>query len=154
MSGQYPRNDLVVEFGGVRYPESSIAGDGNVFLSYEGADSPGDSRFTYDEEWDLWEAEIPLEECTSAYSIKSLAKYLGHECQVVGVGEDGVAMLYYLGNSSAHAESDGFEQVDAGTYSKLVPVTQLRNYREEWQDILFEIWRENQFVRPEGTGTR
>ncbi|SDZ40630.1 hypothetical protein SAMN05421504_11559 [Amycolatopsis xylanica] len=147
--GQYPRSGVLVEFDGITFHDATPAADDKVFLVHPGAESPGDPRFSRSE--GCWEAEIPLAECTAACSVKSLATYSGYECQVTSIVE-GMATLYYLGHNGGEAEAAGFDQIDRGTWAKLVPAWELRRYREEWQDLLLDVWRRREFARPEETG--
>lgn len=147
MAGQYPRSGTEVEFDGVRYPKADVLWTDEVVLTCRGS-APPDSRFEYLEKWDAWQTTIPLAECASAYSIRSLATHLGHECQVISSADDGTVVIYYLGHNDGEAEAAGFEQIDKGTYAKVVPFSQLWHYREEWEDRLFKIWRQR-FADPE-----
>lgn len=150
MRDTYPRYGKFVEFDGVKYLQPAIMYTGQVTLSWQGDEPPNDGRFEYVEKWKEWQAVVQLKDCTLAYEVTSKAKYLGHECQVMSINDQGMAEVYYLGGDQRYAELDGFEQVDKGTFAKLVPLAELYDFREEHRDLLFELWREENFVRADG----
>ncbi|MFD8497418.1 hypothetical protein [Amycolatopsis sp. NPDC059657] len=151
MIRRYPGAGTVVEFRGTVYPKASVLHTGEALLTYRGEDPP-DPRFHYLEKWKAWQANIPLAECDSAYSVSSKGTYHGLNVQVISVSGDGNALLYYLGGETADAEAEGFEQSDPGTFSILVPLREVHRYREEWRDLLFPIWREQEYAKPQGEG--
>jgi hypothetical protein len=144
----------VVELNGVLYTGVDELDDGMVGLTQVGGERPPDDRFEYLEKWNAWQAEVPLGECQAAYFVKSMASYLGYECQVISIADDKTALVYYLGGNTGQAEADGFVQSDPGTFSKVVPISDLHGYREEWQDLLFDRWREDSFKRSDGEALR
>ena len=80
---------------------------------------------------------MPEDRCARIAEVTSVADHLGHECQVVSIGEDGSVGLFYLGAEKSAVLRDGFVQVDAGTWAKTVGVHELREYRERHRDLRF-----------------
>jgi hypothetical protein len=150
MRSEYPRYGQFVEFRGELYLKPSILPAGQVVLRSHAEKSPDMNLFRYVEKWKVWEATVSLVECSLAYEVTSKAKYHGCECQVMSISDEGIAVVYYLPGDKWLAEVEGFEQVEPGTYSKAVPVTDLYDFREEHQDLLFGLWREANFSRPDG----
>ncbi|HEU5473270.1 MAG TPA: hypothetical protein VFV67_21710 [Actinophytocola sp.] len=141
----YPRNEVVAVLAGVTCRAGAVRPDGTVRLSRKGPTPPNDPRFSYDEKWDLWETVVPVDACDLLVEINSFARYRGAPCQVMSIGDDGRALVYYTGDNGAEAEKNGFEQTDPGTYSTIVPVGELFDYHEIHRDLLFERWRARSF---------
>ncbi|WP_436492907.1 hypothetical protein [Actinokineospora sp. HUAS TT18] len=83
---------------------------------------------------------VPLSECDRVDEVTTLVNYRGHECQVIGIGDDGTVGLYYVGPHKADAAADGFVQIDPGTWAKNVEIGEVSRYRERHTDLLFPAW--------------
>lgn len=83
---------------------------------------------------------VPVAECARVDEVTTRADYRGHECQVVGISDEGSVGLFYLGPDKAKAAADGFVQVDPGTWAKNVNVHELSRFREHHADLLFSEW--------------
>lgn len=140
-----PRNDIFAVLGGVSFGADAVRSDGTVRLSRTGSVQPNDPRFSYDETWDVWEAVVPIDECDRLVEVSTFARYQGAPCQVIAIGEDGQAGLYYVGHDSIEPERLGFEEFDRHEYRKTVPTEELYDYHEIHRDLLFNHWRAKAF---------
>ncbi|MGQ0838433.1 hypothetical protein [Actinokineospora sp.] len=118
-----------LEFAADSHPENGV-----VILR---SDTQG-SGFVWDN--GTWRAEVSIVDCERLDEVTTRADYLGHECHVVGIAEDGSTGLYYLGPEKSKAAADGFVQIDPGTWAKNVSVRELSRLREHHADLLFADW--------------
>jgi len=147
MTDRYPNNRNWAVLNGVTYGATLRSVAKTVELAHRGETPPPDDRFVYNERYSVWTLQVPMTECEQVYTASSRAFYAGHLCQVIAIGTDGNAQLYYLEGNRGEAERLGFEQVDPGTHAKTVPVRELHGYYEERRDLLFDGWREQTFPR-------
>jgi hypothetical protein len=152
MTDRYPNNRNWAVLNGVTYGATLHSVAQTVELAFHG-ETPPDERFTFNERFDVWTLTVPMAECEQLYTASSRAFYQGHLCQVIAIGADGNALLYYLEGNRGEAERLGFEQVDPGTHARTVPVNELHGYYEERRDLLFDGWREQAFPRETATSS-
>jgi hypothetical protein len=144
MTARYPERGVRAVLGGQTYLSGTVSAQGTVKLIWPHEQRPANPRFTFEDQWARWTLTLPITECDQLYEVSALAQYRGAPCQVMTITE-GRALLYYAGHNGAEAERLGFEQTDPGTYSNVVPVGELHDYREERVDLLFDHWRRVNF---------
>jgi hypothetical protein len=148
---QYPASGTWAVLDGVTYMAGMCFRNRTVTLYHRGDQPPPDPRFAPDDEPGRWTLTVLPAECDELYSVTSRARYRGHVCQVMAIG-DGTALLYSLEGNRGEAESLGFQQVDPGTHAKDVDVHELVEYCDVRRDLLFDNWRQQNFPRPAEDG--
>ncbi|GAA3022694.1 hypothetical protein [Actinokineospora globicatena] len=135
MTYQRPRTGIIALLDGREYPATSPE-RGEVTLT--ALVDPVDPRFTQTPTG--WQAVVALDSLDRLDEVTTRADHLGHECLVVGISPEGSAGLYYVGPDKSKASTDGFVQIDPGTWAKNTPIATLTNFREHHTDLLFATW--------------
>lgn len=142
-----PRNLTLATFQGRIYRSTGIDGNGNVVLIHDSVKPPPDEEFSRYGDNDIWVRTVRAEECERVAQVTTTARYDRYQCHVESIDERGMALLFASGGSAP----PGFEQVERGVYQRTVHVTELRDYRETHNDVLFRYLRDRAFgpqVRP------
>ncbi|WP_020668855.1 hypothetical protein [Amycolatopsis nigrescens] len=120
-------------------------GDAFVSLNSWQKDNPDPELYQWDEESSQWLGQVPVDRCERVYSVHVYAKYRGHSVLVDKVNDAGMATTLYAEWDGAWATENGFLQESKYEYYKTVPVTELLDYYEKQDDLLFTRWREENF---------
>jgi hypothetical protein len=124
MTFSRPRSGVFATVNGREYAVESVSDNGVVVLS-------GD---------ELGDPQVATGDCERLDEVTTWAKYLGYECQVVAIEDDGSVGLYYLGPDKSKAIRDGFVQIEGGVLAKTVNVYDLASLWEQHTDLLFSQW--------------
>lgn len=146
-----PRNDVFARFEGRDYRSTRAMPDGTVLLIHDGAEAPGDERFSKYGDHDAWVLRVPATACERLAQVSTVARYRMSEVQVEDVTEDGLASLYFMRHLLGTAgPPEGFEQVGKWEFRAQVPVRELRDYHENHVDLLFDLWRTSAYGAASG----
>jgi hypothetical protein len=76
-------------------------------------------------------------------AVTTRAEYLGHPCELTGIGADGSVGIESVKLAGTRAEADGFTLGPTGRWTKAVHIFDLARYHEHHADLLFDRWRES-----------
>lgn len=141
-----PRMGVFATIGGREYEANDRPLDGRVSLVSRDEINPDPRIFAWSDLYRAWLCTVSVERCERLVEVVTNAGYMGEECRVVAIDENGSVGLYHLGEDKASAERLGFVEIGVGTWAKTVNVFDIDDYTftECHYDLLFEEWARSQ----------
>jgi hypothetical protein len=112
--------------------------------------NPDEELYVWHKQWNVWIAELPADQFDAIFSVNAFARYCGHRCHVDSIVDDGSAELIYADSNFDWATQHEFVQHDKGTFRRTAHISELYDFHEEYKDLLFAEWREQNFKQEIG----